>query len=68
MPRQATGIDVFSAASAITGLHIQGNSVADQVYGVWVSSHVQQPAIFGNRAEGQVGTLVKTASATAAAH
>ena len=59
-PQQSTGIDVFSATSKVTGLQVKGNAVSDQVYGIWLSSRVQQPVVVGNHAVGSVGTLVKS--------
>ena len=52
-PEQTTGIDIFSKAGPLTGTRVQGNTVADQHFGVWLGSLVQQPAVSGNAAVGQ---------------
>lgn len=59
-PQQTTGIVVFSLAAPLTGAVVQNNIVTNQVFGVWISSTVQQPVLSGNQAAGSgVGTLVK---------
>ena len=61
-PEQTAGIDVFSAAGPLTGTRVEGNAVADERFGVWLGSLVQQPAISGNLAvDGRVGALVHVA-------
>lgn len=61
-PAQTTGIDVVSTAAPLTGAVVKDNLVADQVFGIWMSTTVQQPDVSGNQAVGSgVGTLVKVA-------
>ena len=62
-PVQTAGIDIFSKAGPLTGTHVQGDAVADERFGVWLGSLVQQPAVSGNVAVGaHVGALVKVAA------
>lgn len=62
-PEQTTGIVVFSAVAPITGTRVQGNVIARQMYGVWLSGTVREPVLSGNlAADTDVTTLVKVAA------